>query len=126
MELLDTKTDNRGSLLKFKLGKKKFLIVLTKKGFLRGGETHNMPQRTILAEGKIEVVTKLLIANSKGIYQNVDITNTYKGVQEFFIPPNTPHYFRFLEDSVIMEYEDENMTREYYPEYRKIVEESMK
>lgn len=117
MEMLDVKTDNRGSLLKFKLDNKNLLIVLTKKGFLRGGELHNMPQHTILIEGKIVVVTK---------WQNRDVTKLYKGLQEFVIPKNIPHYFKFLKDSVIMEYEDENMTREYYPEYRKIVEESMK
>lgn len=116
MELTDIKMDNRGAIYKYKMDSKKFLLVHTEKGALRAGETHNVAQYTFVAEGRVEVIVK---------QNNKDVSHIFEGGQKMEIPAGTPHYFRFLEDSIMIEVEDENMTTKYYPEYRKLVEVSM-
>ena len=111
------KEDIRGTIVKFKLGLDKFLVIYSKKGALRAGEIHNVIQYTFLLKGKIEVITKK--------QKNVDVHNIYEGSQSIAIPKGIPHYFKFLEDSIMIEIEEENMTTEYYPEYRKLVEKSL-
>ena len=114
---IDTIVDSRGTILKFRIDSSKFLVIITKKGALRAGETHNIAQQTFLLKGKIEVITKK--------QKNVDVHNVYEGSQSIAIPKGVPHYFKFLEDSIMIEIEEENMTTEYYSEYRKLVEKSM-
>ena len=120
MELIDIKTDNRGTIFKFKIGQNKFLIVITKGGAMRAGEIHNVNQYTFLLAGAVEVITK---------QENKDVHELYfsqfKENKKIEIPKGTPHYFKFLEGSLMIENDDENMTTEYYPEYRKLVEKSM-
>jgi hypothetical protein len=116
MELTDFKYDSRGDILKFKIGTKRFLVIFTKKGFLRAGEIHNVAQYTFLVSGKIEVITK---------EKNENVKRVYEAIQEIKIAKNTPHYFRFLENSILIESEEKNLITTYYPEYRKIVEESL-
>ena len=114
---LDTIVDRRGTILKFKIDSNKLLVIITKKGALRAGETHNIAQQTFLLKGKVEVITKK--------QKNVDVHNIYEGNKNIEIPKGAPHYFKFLEDSIMIEIEEEGMTTEYYPEYRKLVEKSM-
>ena len=116
MELTDIKKDSRGTILKFEMDQNKFLVIFTKKGALRAGETHNIIQYAFLIEGRVEVITK------KG---NKDIHQICKWFQKIEIPKGIPHYFKFLENSIIIENEDKDMTTKYYPEYRKLVEKSM-
>ena len=118
MKLTDVKEDSRGTILKFKIGSNKFLVIFTKKGALRAGETHNIDQSTFLIKGKVEVIQKV---------ENIDLPYTYHDYNHstLIIPKGVPHYFRFLEDSIMIEIEEEGMTTEYYPEYRKLVEKSM-
>ena len=59
MEFTDMKWDSRGVIVKYKEGNVTNLIICTKKGSLRAGETHNVDQITILWKGKIEVILKL-------------------------------------------------------------------
>jgi hypothetical protein len=117
MELQNIKIDPRGIIYKYKVESKKFLLIQTESGSLRAGEIHNVTQYTFLVEGKIELITK---------ENNKNVQRIYEGNTKIEIPKGIPHYFRFLEDSIMIENEDENMTTEYYPEYRKIVEESLK
>mgnify|MGYP001595562773 CR=1 FL=1 len=116
MEFTDIKVDTRGTILKYKIGSKKFLLVITEKGALRAGEIHNIDQYTLLLQGIIMVILK---------QKNKDMQYVFKGRKKIKIPKGTPHYFRFLEDSIMIENNDENMTTEYYPEYRKLVEKSL-
>ena len=114
--ITDVKRDIRGTILKFKVGPCKFLFIYTEKGALRAGEIHNVIQYTFLLQGKIDVIIK---------QKNKDVHHIFKGHKKIEIPKGVPHYFKFLEDSIMIESEDENMTTEYYPEYRKLVEKSM-
>ena len=119
MELTDIKNDIRGTILKFKLGDQKFLVIFTNRGTLRAGELHNIEQHSFLIKGKMEVIMKV---NNEDI--RVDCV-AHNHNAHLVIPKEVPHYFRFLEDSIMIENDDENMTTAYYPEYRKLVEKSL-
>ena len=117
MELTDIKVDSRGVIYKYKIGSTKFLLVFTEKGALRAGETHNVMQHTFVAEGKVEVIVK---------ENNMNVSYIIDGGMAIQIPRGVPHLFRFLEESITVESENEHMTTEYYPEYRKVVEKYLK
>src|SRR4030042_1253391 len=117
MQPVERKEDNRGEILKYLIDGKTILLIYTKKGFLRAGEVHNVVQHALLLHGEVDVITKI---------DNKDYVTKYMDMQFIMIPQNVPHYFKFLKNSVMMETQDENMTTTYYPEYRKLVEESMK
>lgn len=117
MEFVEKKEDKRGEISKYLVDGKNILHIYTKEGFLRAGEVHNVKQCSFLVYGEVDVITKI---------DNNNYATKYTSMQFITIPQNVPHYFKFLKNSIMIEVQDENMTTEYYPEYRKLVEESMK
>ena len=106
--------DSRGEIRRFDFGGAKFNVLFTKKGALRSGDVHPMRQFDIILKGKFEITMR------QG-NKNVKIT---KGANEFVvIPPNTPHLFEALENTVAIEWWDGPFSVEYYEPYRKLVEE---
>lgn len=51
--------------------------------------------------------------------------NICVGHGEFEIPAGVPHLMKFLADTVMLEWWDGPFSAEYYPPYRRLVEESL-
>lgn len=109
--------DIRGSIHFFVIEGVKFHITVTKAGMLRGGDFHPDIQRDIILKGKFEITTR---------QNNKDIIKEYSTNDLIEIPPHIPHMFRSLTDTVMLEWRDGEYKSEYFPPYRKQIEEQSK
>lgn len=105
--------DLRGEIRRYDLVGVKFNALFTKAGCYRSGDFHPIIQYDLILKGKFQITFH------KG---NKDVVFE-KGENEFLaIPPNTPHLFKSLTDTVMLEWWDGPFAVGYYEPYRKIVE----
>jgi len=107
------KPDDRGFIQKFEIGGAKFNVLFTKAGSLRAGDKHPVWQNDMVLSGSVVVETP---------EYKVEINSGGK----ISIRPDLPHLFRFLEDTVLIEWWEGEFEMEYYEPYRKQVEESLR
>jgi len=109
--------DARGEIHRLNIKGVKFNALFTKKGALRSGDYHPVRQYNILLKGVMEITMR---KNGK------DIVVRKKPGQLIVIPPNTPHLYKSITDSVILEWWGGPFKVKYYEPYRKIVEAQFK
>jgi hypothetical protein len=109
--------DMRGEISRHDFKKVKFNVLFTKAGCFRSGDFHPTVQYDVILKGKFRITIK---KNNKDIVSE-------KGENEFIeIPPNTPHLFKSLTDTVMLEWWGGPFEVGYYQPYRKFVEEQFK
>jgi mannose-6-phosphate isomerase-like protein (cupin superfamily) len=105
--------DFRGEIRKYEIDGVNFNVLLTRAGAYRGGDYHPNTQYNLILKGEFEITLR---------QNNKDIT-LRKGPNELIkIPPNTPHLFKSLTDTIMIEYWDGPFKARYYEPYRKFVE----
>ncbi|TAL57745.1 MAG: hypothetical protein EPN86_01435 [Nanoarchaeota archaeon] len=109
--------DLRGEIHRLNVKGVKFNALFTKKGALRSGDYHPVVQYNIVLKGKLQITLR------KG---NKDVKMIKKPGELIKIPPNTPHLYKFLADSVILEWWGGPFKVKYYQPYRKIIEASLR
>lgn len=115
--IIDTFTDKRGEIVKLRFHDVKFNLVFSKAGSYRSGDVHQNVQHDLVMRGCARVKTRKT--------KLVSATDLVAGAH-FEIAANVPHLFYFPEDTVMLEWWDGPFSAEYDPEFRKIVEESLK
>lgn len=104
--------DSRGYIAVLKASGAQFNVLFTRKGALRGGDVHPNEQLNYILKGVMRIVTPRKARNLTAGDSN-------------FIPKGVPHYFKALEDCVMIEWWDGPFSCTYYPPYRKMVEASL-
>jgi len=108
--------DSRGEIQRCAIGKNKFNILLTKKGVMRSGDFHPNTQFDLILKGEFEIILRKNNKNQK----------IKKGANEFIaIPPNTPHLFKSLTDTVMLEWWDGKFSAQYYQPFRSLIEKQL-
>ncbi|HML03705.1 MAG TPA: hypothetical protein VK487_10115 [Candidatus Bathyarchaeia archaeon] len=105
--------DKRGSIHRFLFKGKEFIILFTKKGYLRGGDYHKSKQHDVILVGEMEFQYR---ENGK------EYSKTLKAGEVTCFEPDVPHLFCAREDTLILEWLDGEFEKSYYPPYRKLVE----
>jgi len=109
--------DSRGEIRKFEVSGAKFNVLCTKKGALRSGDYHKTAQYDLILKGRFRITLR------KG-NRNVSFV---KGPNTLIkIPPKTPHLFKSLTNSIMLEWWDGSFEAKYYMPYRTLVENSIK
>lgn len=109
--------DSRGEIRRYEIEGTKFNVLFTKAGVLRSGDFHPNTQYDLILKGEFEITLR---KNDKDVVVK-------KGPNELIaIPPNTPHLFRSLTDTVMIEWWDGPFKAEYYRPYREQIEEQVK
>lgn len=106
--------DKRGKIYRLSMESKEYLIIETKAGFARGGDTHQCAQYETVLKGSI---------SCEEYIDRKDIETTLHEGDSKTIGANIPHMFTSITDSLIIEWLDGNYERIYYQPYRKRVEE---
>lgn len=109
--------DVRGALYRVNVGGFGFNVVYTRAGGIRSGEIHPNNQFDFIIKGKFEIWT---------IEGEKIVKRRYKENDFFVINKNTPHLFKCLEESIMLEWWDGPFEAEYYQPFRKFVEEQFK
>jgi len=109
--------DFRGKIIRNNIEGTKFNTLFTKAGMYRGGDYHSIPQLNLFLSGEVEVTIR---------DGNKDVVTIKKANEFLRIPPNTPHVFKALTDSVMLEWWDGPFDGKYYNLYRKFVNEQFK
>jgi quercetin dioxygenase-like cupin family protein len=109
--------DKRGEIYVFVLNGREFLLFFTKRGFYRGGHTHELKEYGVVLEGMVE---------RKIIIRDKEETEILKEGNLKIVPPGSPHLIKSLTDSWVLEWHEYPKTRTNYEPYRKIVEETLK
>ncbi|MBU1198435.1 MAG: hypothetical protein KKF46_02120 [Nanoarchaeota archaeon] len=109
--------DSRGEIHRKKEFGVKFNVLYTKAGALRSGDVHSSEQYDLFLKGETEIW-----------FQKGDkIEKIVKGPNEFLvIPPNIPHLFKALTDTVMIEWWEKDFDVKYFEPFRKLVEEQFK
>ncbi len=105
--------DARGEIHQADIHGTKFNTLYTRAGYARSGDVHEVPQHDLILSGK----WKITMLRSDG-----EETGLYGAHSYLIIPPNVPHLFECLEDSVMIEWWDGDVTHTYYRPYRDIVD----
>ena len=106
--------DSRGEIRRYSVNGVKFNVLYTKAGTLRSGDYHPVAQYDLILDGEFEITLK---QNNKDVVVK-------KGPNELIaIPPNVPHLFKSLTDTVMIEWWDGPFEAQYYKPYRKLVED---
>jgi mannose-6-phosphate isomerase-like protein (cupin superfamily) len=139
--------DVRGEIRRYKFDVDRFNIVVSKDGMLRGGEDHPVDQYTIVVSGSIKITMRKydpkliegIDPNNRTEFEAILIKHGWneetilKEGESIVIPPNIPHMFQPIGDSIFWEgwtrgYEkipEEQMYR-YYTPYRIKVDKQIK
>lgn len=106
--------DVRGEIRRNNFAGVKFNVLSTKAGYFRSGDFHPNIQYDLILKGKFRITMRK---------KNKDVVSE-KGENEFIeIPPNTPHLFEAITDTVMLEWWSGPFEVGYYEPYRKFVEE---
>jgi len=109
--------DVRGEIRRYEFKGVKFNALFTKAGKYRSGDFHPITQFDLILKGKFRITVRR--GNKDVVYE--------KGENELIvIPPNTPHLFKSLTNTVMLEWWDGPFEVSYYKPYRKIVEKQFK
>ena len=110
-------SDNRGEIKRFNINNVKFNVLFSKKGSYRSGDYHDSIQYDIILSGEVKLTVR---------HKNKDITLIKKANDFIKIPPNMPHLFYFVKDTVMIEWWDKPFEAKFYEPYRKIVLNNIK
>jgi quercetin dioxygenase-like cupin family protein len=105
-------SDSRGEIYINKIKGLEFNYIFTKAGAYRAGDYHSAKQYSIIISGKIEITLR---------QKNRDIIKKYGPNELIIIPTNTPHLYKFLTDTVMIEWLSGPYKPRYYQPYRKKV-----
>ena len=119
LEFLDKGGDIRGAILFFKFNQEKTNLFELKKGYARGGHSHDYDIIHTLISGTIEHRTK-------SIYSSDEIIETVSAPAILKIPANTANLIVALEDSIFSEIFQSEYKSIVYSEYRDIVLKKIK
>jgi mannose-6-phosphate isomerase-like protein (cupin superfamily) len=84
---------------------------------MRSGDYHPNIQYDIILSGRVRLTLR------KG---EEDVSSEIGPGELIEIPPNTPHLFEFLEDTVMLEWWDGEFSAEYYGPYRDLIDAQAK
>jgi len=122
--------DCRGEIRKIKFHGAEFNLVFTKAGALRSGDVHPSMQHDLLLSGQIEIVRHVhyvdVYGGAKGPKTGDETAVLSRGSSLMNICAGTPHLFRSVTDSVVLEWWDGPFKAKYYRPYRKLVEKWIK
>ena len=108
--------DYRGIIQRHLIGGVKFNALTTKPGVFRSGDVHKtLTQFDLILKGEFEITLR---QDSK------DVVMIKKANELIVIPPGTPHLFKSLTDTVLLEWWDGPFECEYYRPYRDIVDQN--
>jgi quercetin dioxygenase-like cupin family protein len=102
--------DRRGWILRMMLPDgREDIIIYTRRGFIRGGETHKSDQNNLVLQGAL-----------KWTYGDgsTEVTTSHQGN---IIPAGKAHMAEAIEDTVYLEWLDGEWEKTYVPEMREIV-----
>lgn len=108
--------DGRGKIYKISIGNIYFNVLLRKKGTLLSGDSHPYTQYDLILKGEFEITLR---RNDK------DVVIRKKANEFFTIPPNIPHLFRSLTDTVTLEWWDGPFEQHIYEPFRKLVDQNI-
>lgn len=104
--------DQRGEIHINKIKGIEFNVIFTKAGAYRAGDYHSAEQYSVILKGRIELTLRR---------NNKDIIKKYGPNKLIVIPPNIPHLYKFLIDTVMIEWLVGLYKPRYYEPYRKII-----
>lgn len=109
-------SDRRGETYISRIKGTEFNVVFTKAGFCRAGDYHSTKQYSILLKGRMELTLR---------QNNKDIVKKYGPNELVVIPPNIPHLYKFIADTVMVEWLVGRYQPQYYEPYRKIIRKQL-
>ncbi len=109
--------DHRGEIHRHEIQGVKHNTWYTKAGVMRSGDYHPNIQYDIILSGRVRLTLR------KG---EEDVSSEIGPGELIEIPPNTPHLFEFLEDTVMLEWWDGEFSAEYYGPYRDLIDAQAK
>lgn len=105
-------SDQRGEIYINKIKNKEFNILFSRAGAYRAGHYHSAEQHGLILEGEVEIT----------LWQNdQDIIRKYGPNELIVIRSNVPHLYKFLIDTVMIEWLTGTYKPRYYKPYRKII-----
>lgn len=122
MSVEEVSNDKRGSMIRVTWFGKSYWIMFTKKGFGRGGEYSPSTQHTMVISGKIMV--KMWVEDKHGYLYGPEERYVMSTGKTIITPVNIPNVQIALEDSVVIEWHDEELPpliqKKIYEPYRKL------
>lgn len=107
-------SDDRGEIHRLRVGHKRINLLYSKAQVMRSGYLHPNNTHDFVVFGKVEVWTLTSDCTKKEVYT---------AGQYFVTPKYTPHILHFLEDSVVVEWNEPGPFRcWYYRPYRRIID----
>jgi len=107
--------DKRGTIYLLKFNGMLYFILITNKGYARGGDLHDFEQYNFVISGSFEVREQHQSSEKKYIVNEREFVT---------IPPNVPHVFIALEDSLMIEWHSKELPpfkdKKYHEPYRKL------
>jgi quercetin dioxygenase-like cupin family protein len=110
-------SDVRGEIRRFDLHGAKFSVLYTKADALRSGDYHSTAQLDLMLKGDMEVWEQRGATVVKKVYHANEL---------IVIPPNIPHLFKSLTDSVMIELWVGEFDVKYYRPFRDLVDAQFK
>ena len=105
-------TDDRGEIWGITVGEREYILILTKKGYSRGGDYHKTKQFFVVLEGQMLV---------KEYYLAGERTQVLMEGGSIIIPERIPHMFTAETDCLVLEWLEGEFEKEYFEPYRKII-----
>jgi quercetin dioxygenase-like cupin family protein len=118
--MVDYHRDPRGSIVVLHVDGHEFLLMYSKAGALRGGHSHTHRQFDLMLTGKI----RRTLRSPEGAM--VDDAQPTRAGEFVVTEPHVPHLFKFLEDSLILEWLEGPHDAFNDAEMRRKVEEQLK
>jgi len=109
-------SDQRGELYVNKIQDVEFNVIFTKAGVYRAGDYHPGEQYSVILKGQVEITLR---------QNDQDVLKKYGPNELIVIPKDTPHLYKFLADTVMMEWLAGSYKPQYYAPYRKIILEQL-
>jgi len=109
--------DARGVIYRIEVGDIYFNLMTRKKGTLLSGDYHPYTQFDLVLKGEFEITLRK---------KNKDVLIKKKANEFISIPPNTPHLFKSVTDTITLEWWDGPFEQKIYKPYRKLVDENIK
>lgn len=119
MHVIKETEDKRGKIIWLASGDKEIHVVETKKGFSRGGHYHPFDSVHLLISGQI-------VYREHNLEEGKESSKAVKPVTTIFTMANRAHMITAIEDSVFIEIFDQAYRATDFPQYRKIVDDSLK
>ena len=108
--------DQRGEMYINKFKGREFNVIFTKAGAYRAGDYHSTEQYTVILKGEIRITLR---------QDNKDIIKKYGSNELIVISLKTPHLYKFLVDTVMIEWLAGPYKTQYYKPYRKIIKKQL-